>query len=293
MNAPHPPQDPPGKAAPKQGRANAGSPRTSKGTAKARRVVLTEAEIDAPNRNTLIMLGVISISTLVLWAAGRAACNYHVPGESLTPRAISMEERTRFAKDVGIEFAQALSGANFAEARTLAFGPGMQLVDEAKQNCGACTPQTKTSLPLSSTAIVHRANSVDAIVEVKTYRGKELVATRFLGIERADRKWRVTRGFADLATATLKPPPFSMVAAPGLTASADEAAPDTAGQPEGAGPVGSAAPDQAPTPVASALSSATPAPSGSAPVAPSERTPVLKLNLTGPSAPAEKPGQED
>jgi len=252
-------------------------------------VVLTEAQIDAPNRNTLIMLGVISISTMLLWAAGRAACNYHVPGESLTPRAVSLEERTRFPKDVGIEFAQALSGANFSKARDLAFGEGMKLVDEAKQRCGACTEQAKASAHLSSTAIVQRANSVDSIVEIKTYKGKELVATLILGIERADRKWRVTRGFANLEQATLKPAPFSTVAptVPGEEAAPDSSAPDSSAQPEGAAVPPSAAPMGTVAPAAS------PATSGSSQPGQTERAPVLKLDLTGPGAPAEKPDQED
>lgn len=297
MNAPRPPQDPPGQARPKQAGSGAGSPRKTKGTAPAvRRVVLTEAEIDAPNRNTLIMLGVISLSTVLLWAAGRAACNYHVPGESLTPRAVSLEERTRFPKDVGIEFAQALSGASFSEARSLAQGEGVRLVDEAKQRCGACTEQAKSREELSSTAIVHHANSIDSIVEVKTYKGKQLIATRFLGIERTDRKWRVTRDFPHLEAAALKPPPFSLVAPPGVGVPGDETPTDASAHADGvAAPEASAQPLD----VASAASASTgspvagPVPSASSQPGHTDRAPVLKLNLTGPSAPAEKPDQED
>ncbi len=171
--------------------------------------VLTEAQIDAPSINTLIMLGVISISTLVLWAAGRAACNYHVPGESLTPRAVSLEERTRTAKDVGIEFGHALAGADFDTAKALVRGDAAQLVGDAEKACGACVEEKARREKLLSRGIVHQANSVDAVVEVQTFLSGKQIATRYLGIEREERKWRVTRSFDSLDGAELIPPDFA------------------------------------------------------------------------------------
>ncbi len=165
---------------------------------------LTEQQINAPTVNTLIMLGIMSISTLVMWAAGRAACNYHVPGESLTPRVVSLEDRTRTAKDVGIEFAQALSGADFKTARQLVLDSAMPLVDAAKRACGDCEKEKARREELVSRGIVHQANARDSVVEVRTYQGEKRLSTRFFGIEREKRKWRVTRSYDRLEQAELK-----------------------------------------------------------------------------------------
>lgn len=210
MSPPESTEQPTPQASPKKTKASAAGGRKPAGPKKQARVVLSEAEIDAPNRNTLIMLGVVSIMTLVLWAAGRAACNYHVPGESLTPRFVSLDEKTRSPKDVAIEFAQAIEGADFATAQALASDAGLQTIEDVKKECGACPERVKARPEIFSSAIVHRANSVDAIVEVESYRGKTLAATKYLGIERQDRKWRVTRSYASLEAAELKAPPFSM-----------------------------------------------------------------------------------
>lgn len=150
------------------------------------------------------MLGVISLTTLILWAAGRAACNYHVPGESLTPRQISLEDKTRSPKDVGIEFAQALSGADFETAEKLAIDDGLKLIAEARVACGTCATQVAARPALMSRGIVQKANSRDAIVQVETFQNGQLTATRFFGIERKERNFRVSRGFSSLEQAELK-----------------------------------------------------------------------------------------
>jgi len=205
------------------------------------KVVLTEREIDAPSINTLIMLGVVSITTLILWAAGRAACNYHVPGESLTPRKVSLEEKTRSPKDVGIEFAQALSGADFETAEKLAIGEGLNLIAEARAACGSCQPQVAARPTLLSRGIVKKANAQDSIVQVETFQDGKLTTTRFLGIERQERNYRVSRAYGSLEQAELKQPvhgqsPLSP-SAPG-TLEDDAALPSASGKPaEPAAPV--------------------------------------------------------
>jgi len=244
----------------------------SKKAPPAKRAPLTEAEINAPTVNTLIMLGVMSISTLVLWAAGRAACNYHVPGESLTPRAVSLDERTRSAKDVGIEFASSLAGADFETAQELALGDGVRLIDEARAACGACDLQIKSRPDLASTAIVHRANSIDAIVEVRTYLNKALASTRFLGIERKERKWRVTRVFSSLNDAQLIAPSFVDPLVSPLAPGSTPATVPVIGVPSDTSAAATPPAESAPTPGVAPGSSASP----SGPQAPA---PVLKLNL--------------
>lgn len=164
---------------------------------------LSEAQIDAPSRQTLFMLGVMSLATLVFWAAGRAACNYHVPGESLTPRETTVEERTRFPKHVGIEFMRAWGTGNFQVAAELSEGAARAWVAREKQDCADCSRKAEELLLVG---VVERANSVDSIVRVTTHAG-EKSSEQLLGIERVQRKWRVTRLYSEGAVAELKSAP--------------------------------------------------------------------------------------
>lgn len=155
---------------------------------------VNEEVVDAPSKRTVIMLGVICVSTIVMWAAGRAACNYHEPGESLTPRKVGIEERTRMPKGTALEFAQALSGADFAVASSLASGEGNALVEAAK-SCGACTREQDARASLYSVADVLSANRDEAYVAVTTVGGPTGRVERVLHLARPEntpkRAWRV------------------------------------------------------------------------------------------------------
>lgn len=180
------------------------------------RAGLDEAKINAPSVPDLVMLSVICAATLIMWAAGRAACNYHVPGESLTPRKVSLEERTRLPKNVGIEFAQAVSSGDFTTASELAVGSASEFIKKEKAACGACEDRKKLSKKLLSVGTVLQANSVDSIVSVRTVGGAGGDNVRVLGIERSERKWRVSRVYATQEEATLKESPEGEDAPPGL-----------------------------------------------------------------------------
>jgi len=155
---------------------------------------VNEERVDAPSRRTVIMLGVICVSTIVMWAAGRAACNYHEPGESLTPRKVELEERTRTPKGTALEFAQALAGADFAVASGLASGEGSALV-EAGKGCGACAREQAARPTIYSVADVLSANRDEAYVAVTTVGGPAGRVERVLHLSRPEsapkRAWRV------------------------------------------------------------------------------------------------------
>jgi len=158
-----------------------------------------EALIDMPTRQALIMLGVIMTATLIMWAAGRAACNYHVPGDGLTPREVSFEERTRNPKGVAIEFAQALSGADFASARRLV-QPAAESLVKAEEDCGDCVAEKGARKSILSVADVLRATRDDAIVAVRTTGAPGGPVDRVLRIQRnveAKLPWRIVGSLPD------------------------------------------------------------------------------------------------
>lgn len=171
---------------------------------------LNEDEINAPSKQTLVMLAVISASTLVMWAAGRAACNYQVEGENLTPRPVSLEQRTRTAKDVGLEFAQAAASGEFSVALQLSTGEAADWAKKEQSACGTCEQQRKASKGrVFTSAAVLQANSVDAIVRTRTIGAPGGEVTHFLGVERDGRNWRVSRISTEVAGIELKAAPNS------------------------------------------------------------------------------------
>ncbi len=155
-----------------------------------------EAVVNAPSRQSLIVLGVICAATLVMWAAGRAACNYHVPGEGLTPREVTLKERVRNPKGVGVELAQALSGANFELAEKLVEPSARSLIDKARDQCGECELEKAARDSLLSVAEVLQASRTEAYVFVRTIGGPPGEVERVFHVKRdRSRKlpWKVTK----------------------------------------------------------------------------------------------------
>jgi hypothetical protein len=177
---------------------------------------LTEREIDAPSRQTLIMLFVICVTTLVCWAAGRAACNYNVPGESLTPRKTSVQDRIQTSKGVGVELAQAISSGNFDVAKRLVDGEAREYVQKEQASCSDCPARRAASERILSVGRILKANAVDAIVEVETVGAPGGKVSRVFGVERNKRDYLVTRVYSSADEAELREAPEPNSAPPSI-----------------------------------------------------------------------------
>ena len=123
-----------------------------------------EVKLNAPDRPTLRMLAAISLATLLMWGAGRAACNYRVKGEGLKPRAISLSERTSTAKSAAFEWAQAMSSGNFDRASQLSSEEFKESLLKLQQDCTACD----AAEPQSVATVVKRFGR-QAEVRVETW----------------------------------------------------------------------------------------------------------------------------
>jgi len=172
---------------------------------------LDEQAINAPDKQTLIMLSVLCLTTLIMWGAGRAACNYSVPGESLTPRSVTLKERTATPKGLGLELAQALAGGDFSTAEKLVRGEARAQVSEEKAACGSCEERKKRQGELLSVSTVVRANSLDSLVSVETTGAPEGKKTRLFRVEREERVWKATALLESAEGITLKTPPARSV----------------------------------------------------------------------------------
>lgn len=191
------------------------SPRQAKKTQPAP-VEVDEKRVSAPSTTTLVILGSLCTATLIMWAAGRAACNYHVPGESLTPRAVSVAERTAGPKDLGFEFSRALRTGDFETARALSIGEARALVDREAAACpSGCSERTELQGSVQAVAELLAMNLEDAYVKTRVILPSGQADEQLLEIERQDQGYRVTRVLpASSAVPALKPAPTPHEAAP-------------------------------------------------------------------------------
>jgi hypothetical protein len=180
-----------------------------------------EREIDAPDKLTLSMLGVMAIVTLTLWVFARAACNYHPPRETRRPRPVKLEELAREPKDAAIEMQQRYAHLNFDGALELAIGDAAAEVSKAKSDCAIkpqdCAMKKKTlEKGVDSAAALLERSATEATVRVTTQKpgGKEVWLMR---LERQGPIWKVkSRGPDDPSFKPRAPdlPTLQMLAAP-------------------------------------------------------------------------------
>jgi hypothetical protein len=169
----------------------------------------SEAEIDAPDKLTLSMLGVMALVTIVLWLFARAACNYHPPRETRRPRVVKTEELARDPKDAALEMQQRLLQLDYAGALELAKGEAAGAVEKAKADCAAraqaCAMDKKRhEKTVESTAALLERTPTSATTRVTsvTPAGKQV---SILKLERDAGIWKVVSRMPD--DGSFKPAP--------------------------------------------------------------------------------------
>jgi hypothetical protein len=183
-----------------------------------------EREIDAPDKLTLSMLGVMAIVTLALWGFARAACNYHPPRETRRPRAMKIEELAREPKDAALEMQQRLAQYDFDGAAQLAAGDAAAEVAKAKAACAQQSAQCAMKRKqfeknVDSAAALLERTATSATVRVTTLKpgGKEVTLAK---LERQGPIWKVISRGPDDPNFKPAPPDVStmqLLAAPPAT----------------------------------------------------------------------------
>lgn len=184
-----------------------------------------EREIDAPDKLTLSMLGVMGIVTLALWVFARAACNYHPPRETRRPRAVKLEELAREPKDAAMEQQLRFAHYDFDGALQLTSGAAAEDVQKAKADCAAhaqdCAMKRKQAeKSVEATAALLERSATDATVRVTTLRGgaKEVSLTK---LSKQGPIWKVISRGPDDPNFKPRPPDgptMQLLAAPPATA---------------------------------------------------------------------------
>jgi len=167
---------------------------------------IDEKRLDAPSNQTLWLLGVMCAATLVMWAMGRVACNYHVPGESLTPRALTPEERSRSAKDAAMEFALAIEVGDFKKAALLAEGKAKAKLAELEKQCSDCDARKQKAAGVVVVGTALSDNGKEGYVSVVTDRGARGKQTGLYHAVKGAKSFQITEILEPGATLPKLPP---------------------------------------------------------------------------------------
>jgi hypothetical protein len=190
------------------------------------RIPRTEEEIDSPSTQTLGMLGVLAILTLVMWAFARGGCNYHPPKESREPRKVELVDLARDPKDAALEFQHRMATKSFGGALDLAKGP---LVDELKRQQTACDADPQCAQDASK--LRGRAQTTSVLLERDPFRATARVTTFAAGAEpqryilRLERDGQIWKAVArDVDDGNFKPRPAAIMPPPNIQLSVPSAA---------------------------------------------------------------------
>lgn len=170
----------------------------------------SEAEIDAPDKLTLSMLGVMALVTIALWLFARMACNYHPPRETRRPRAVKTEELARDPKDAALEMQQRLLQLDYAGAIELAKGDALADVQKAKaaceakpQDCAMSRKKHEKSVDSTAALLERKPTGATARVTSVTPEGKQVSIVK---LEREGSIWKVVSRVPDDGSFKAAPP---------------------------------------------------------------------------------------
>jgi hypothetical protein len=175
---------------------------------------LDESKIRAPDNQTLGMLGVLGVVTLVLWALAHSACNYHPPRETRRPRVVKTEEFTREPKGAAIEAIQRLALYDYKGALEIASGP---LAEEVKKEQASCAAEG-AACAAKKAAVAGKAQSLGIVLDRDMGSARVRVVTRgvpgapkavLVRVERDGATWKATSRVPEAPGAVLPPPVIS------------------------------------------------------------------------------------
>lgn len=185
-----------------------------------------EREIGAPSKQTLVLLGVMALATLLMWGSARFACNAH-PAQTRKPRDVSTQELARDPKDAALELQQRWNSYDFKGALELAKGAVAAEIAKAQSECDKnpsdCESKKKSveGQALATAALLSR-ESGSAKVRVVSRGGAMGDATVVYALEQEGGLWKVSgRTTAPTPAPAPTAAPSGSVPAPAPSASAD------------------------------------------------------------------------
>jgi hypothetical protein len=233
-------------AAPASKAAPSDRPKKKKAKRPRPPIPRTEQEIDSPTKQTVGMLGILCIMTIIMWAFARGACNYHPPKETRVPRKVTLLDLAHDPKNAAIELQQRWLTRDFDGALELATGNVAQQIKDDKAACNAACLSKRPALEKTvlTSATISDANPLGATARVTSVGLPEGTKTYLLHMDRSDQIWKAIDRQPDAGGAYVPPttlPPTAESAPPAV--SAVSAAPAVSGAPAISGaPAASGAP---------------------------------------------------
>ncbi len=201
----------------------------------------TEEALDSPTKQTVGMLGILGLMTIIMWALARGACNYHPPKETRVPRKVTTEELAHDPKNAAVELQQRLVTHDYAGALELATGDATAKVQQEKAACDAACLGTRKALELTAltSAVIVEANPMNATARVTSVGLPGGPKTSLMRLTRAEAFWKATELKPDDGVPFPEPVqiPLMPTTSTASTATSSSAAPHGS-----AAPSGSAAP---------------------------------------------------
>jgi hypothetical protein len=187
------PKAPASEAPPSAKAAPSDRPKKKKARRPRLPIPRTEEEIDSPTKQTVGMLGILCIMTIIMWAFARGACNYHPPKETRTPRAVTTVDLAHDPKNAAVELQQRWLTNDFDSALELATGDVTTQIQADKAACDAACLAKKSTLAKTvlTTADVLDINPLGATVRVKTIGLPDGAAKTYLmHLSRVETIWK-------------------------------------------------------------------------------------------------------
>ncbi|HEX3594192.1 MAG TPA: hypothetical protein VHU80_03795 [Polyangiaceae bacterium] len=148
------------------------NPAPTREQASAPATIPSEAEINSPDKKSLIALFVVFAVTTASWGAARFACNMHPPESHAAPK-LSTDRLLLTAKDAAIEYVQRWRSMDYEGALATVSGePLTTELTKAKADCAAkaneCARQREASAGRLTSAVVLAQDGFVADTRVTT-----------------------------------------------------------------------------------------------------------------------------
>ncbi len=154
----------------------------------------TEEEIDSPTKQTVGMLGILCVMTIIMWAFARGACNYHPPKETRVPRQVTLVDLAHDPKNAAIEMQQRWLTHNFDGALELATGGAALQIQQDKAACDAACLAKRPALEKTvlTSAVMVDVNPMGATARATSVGLPGGAKSYLVHLEHADTIWKAT-----------------------------------------------------------------------------------------------------
>ena len=155
----------------------------------------TEAELDTPNRETLVLLTVLFTVTFLSWGGAKLVCNAH-PLMTRGPAKLSTELLAKSPKGAALERQQRLASYDLRGALELSEGAAAEevkgLIEKCRQTPAPCEAERKRRADTTTRAVLLDKTGTSARAEVTSRLGDS--TTRFaVMLERSGAYWKTTQ----------------------------------------------------------------------------------------------------